>query len=348
METMEKELHQPMQPRNIAAPKELDAPLGTDPRAQLKLAFMKTYGWPKIPANKIAADRILGRIRREFVKMQPTVLPVAKVRTSLEASTTQQTKRRKVSEFATITFNDADAADDRVPTCLLEFFLSLEVLFFIWAAAGSDEVQWDGEPVRFANWCHVTEYLDNLEERVLDMQPVYVEHSVVSWFTRVEEDFRGKAVELTRTPGSSIPWGVALLRAQAEQISKWEQRRYLLEYSLPSSVRSTGPRKGKGKTGGKKGGGLQVKVEETLPPPLRHRELAGQASHHKEPATCKTWKTKQLCKPYNDGRGCKSGKSCGMEHRCDVRLEGTNEACGARNHARFSHDPRQHGAVTPR
>ena len=116
---------------------------------------------------------------------------------------------RKVSEFAPITFNDADAADDRVPT----------------SVSGSDEVQWDGELVRFANWCHVTQYLDNLRERVLDMQLVYVEHSVVSWLARVEEDFRGKAVELTRTPGSSIPWGVALLRSQAEQISKWEQRR---------------------------------------------------------------------------------------------------------------------------
>ena len=83
--------------------------------------------------------------------------------------------------------------------------------------AGSDEVQWDGEPVRFANWCHVIEYLDNLKERVLDMQPVYVEHSVFSWLKRVEEDFRGKAVEPTRTPGSSIPWGVALLRAQADK-----------------------------------------------------------------------------------------------------------------------------------
>ena len=66
-ETMEKELHQPVQPRNIAAPEELDAPLETDTQAQLELTFMKTYGWPKIPANKIAADRILGRIRREFV-----------------------------------------------------------------------------------------------------------------------------------------------------------------------------------------------------------------------------------------------------------------------------------------
>ena len=136
---------------------------------------------------------------------------------------------------------------DCVPTCLLEFFLSLEVLCFTWAVAGSDELQWDGELVRFANWCHVTEYLYNLKERVL-------EHSVVSWLTRVEEDFRGKAVELTRTPASSIPWGVALLRAQAEQISKWEQRRYLLEYSLPSSVRATGPWKGKGKLGEEGGG----------------------------------------------------------------------------------------------
>ena len=81
---------------------------------------------------------------------------------------------------------------------------------------------------------------------------------------------------------------------------------------------------------------------------MRHCELAGQASHHKEPATCKTEKTKQLCEPYNDNRGCKGGKSSGMEHRCDVRLESANEACGARDHAQFPHDYRQHGAVSSR
>ena len=145
--------------------------------------------------------------------------------------------------------------------------LSLEVLFFTWVVAGSDEVQWDGEVVRFCQFgCHV------------------------SRLTRVEEAFRCKAVELTHTPGISIPWGVALLRDQARRkFPSREQRRYLLEHSLPSSVRATGLPKGKGKTGRKKGGGLQVKVEETLPPPLRHRVLAGQVSNHQEPATCKTW-----------------------------------------------------------
>ena len=86
----------------------------------------------------------------------------------------------------------ADVVDDRVPTCFLLCFY----------------MGWDGEPVRVSVGCHVTENPDNLKEHVLDMQ-LCVEHSVVGCLTRVEVDFRGKVVELTRTCGSSIPWGIA-------------------------------------------------------------------------------------------------------------------------------------------
>jgi hypothetical protein len=44
---------------------------------------------------------------------------------------------------------------------------------------------------------------------------------------------------------------------------------------------------------------------------------------------------KQVCKPFNDPRGCRM-KGCSREHACDV-LKPNGEVCGNRNHNRLEH-----------
>ncbi len=56
---------------------------------------------------------------------------------------------------------------------------------------------------------------------------------------------------------------------------------------------------------------------------------AWEAGHH-------ALKQAQVCKPWNDGRGC-STKNCPDTHGCDVRLP-SGRACLAKTHTRMQHD----------
>ena len=160
-----------------------------------------------------------------------------------------------------------------------------------------------------------------------------------------------------------MPWSLALLRAQKELESKWDQRRdFLTLRSVNRTLKGDGRGRGAGQNIGGKGSrdrGGDVKVEpgkkryETdmaqpgASPSLKLRE-ASSASQQKSSqfSTCTHYWGKPLCKNWNDGRGCKKqGGGCkfNREHRCDIRLQGTGEACGGRDHNRESHDARRHG-----
>ena len=54
---------------------------------------------------------------------------------------------------------------------------------------------------------------------------------------------------------------------------------------------------------------------------------------------------KQLCKAYNDNRGCKLGARCTMSHTCDLLIKGL--PCG-QNHGRMNHDMVRHSTPDPK
>ena len=90
-------------------------------------------------------------------------------------------------------------------------------------------------------------YISVLKNRVLDMQPLYTEQSIVRTVTRTEEDVRIKAVELAQTPRGQVPWSLALLRAQKELESKWHQRRdFLTIRSVNRTLKGDGRGRGAG------------------------------------------------------------------------------------------------------
>eukprot|EP00973_Karenia_brevis_P028100 3871199-Karenia_brevis.AAC.1 len=48
-----------------------------------------------------------------------------------------------------------------------------------------------------------------------------------------------------------------------------------------------------------------------------------------------------ICKRFNDQRGCKPNCPQGKLHLCDILLA-SNKACGG-THTRSQHDPKRHG-----
>ena len=160
---------------------------------------------------------------------------------------------------------------DRVFGGLLEFFNQARVLSRTWALAGLFDVAWNNKEVTFCGWNEATEYLSNIEESVLELQPgAYSETSVIACVAAVEESFRAKAIELVRGPVVKYPFGLALLEAQRQLAGKWEQRRDLMyanqTRARPTKLAPTQPSKtpeGKSKGSGKnlKGGKL-ISVKE--------------------------------------------------------------------------------------
>ena len=53
--------------------------------------------------------------------------------------------------------------------------------------------------------------------------------------------------------------------------------------------------------------------------------------------TGNTYRGKQICKQWADGRGCKFGNGCKFEHRCDVIINERGDVCGSTEHTRYQH-----------
>ena len=340
--------------KTVVEPTELgdfEVPLPTSVQQDLEQQFLKRYSWLRISSHSVGCDTLLGRVQREFLRRTPTVFRISRVRTRAQSAVSTSAKRQKISDQMSIHFNSGEPEERRI-SGVLEFLRQLRVFGNTWAMAGNFFVTWQGKEVLYCHWGHVTEYITELEGRVLELRHSYTDSSVCSWLAAVEEDFRAKAVELARAPDGPAPWGLALLDAVRELHSKWDQRRdFLVLVGAASRVPQPpgssgvprvkrehvpkGPSKGTGKRGRKSD--LARPVSPPRDDPLRLNDGTGARGSWKH-ATM--WGRKQLCKSWNDQRGC-SGK-CGREHRCDVVLS-NNEPCGSKDHRRLQHDPRTHG-----
>ena len=216
---------------------------------------------------------------------------------------------------------------------MLEFLRQLRVLGNTWAMAGNFFVTWQGKEVFYCHWEHVTEYITELEGRVLELRHSYTDSSVCSWLAAVEEDFRSS----TRS-GSCTASGTNVVTFWC----LWAVPRVCLSLLAPLVFRvSRGStcRRGQARV---LVSGVANRI--SLGPCPRHvTTLCGSTMVLVQEARGSTppcGGREQLCKSWNDQRGC-SGK-CGREHRCDVVLS-NNVPCGSKDHRRLHHDPRTHG-----
>ena len=69
----------------------------------------------------------------------------------------------------------------------------------------------------------------------------------------------------------------------------------------------------------------------------------GQNNDKAKFVTVNKWQKKDICKAWNDSRGCEAWCPQQRERRCDIKLERSGLACGSRSHNMLQHDARQHG-----
>jgi hypothetical protein len=302
--------------------------------------FLKYYNWPSLDVEVMACDSVLARIRREFESRQPSLIPFQKVRSVSEAVAHTGAKRARLSDFAVVQFEGMDDYEESPSRYLRVFIASVEKVVLTWAVAGCFDVTWKGEQVKYVHWAETTSYLKTIKKHTNDKIGKYSEGSIVNWIIEVEHKFRAAAIQLARTGDldARMPWGLALLDAIKNGAHEWQEADHLLVAYRSPQVKGDGKyTKGKddNRTGNK--GGRNDKTGNRQEPyaPAAPR---GDAQNQKN----------QICRAFNDKRGCRKPCPGGRDHVCDVVLQKDNKVCGSRNHGRSSHNVNAHGAHATR
>ena len=268
-------------------------------------------------------------------------------------------------EGFTLTFDEDYERDDQSSLRIKHIMRKYEVLALAWALAGNFEVTYQAEQVDMASWQQTQTYVRVLREKSEHLLDSHQEESITRYILSVEEQLRGFAVQFTRQT-QSIPWGFALEKAVKENKDLWNEFKNILQpksgrqtsdldyedlpVRTPTQVPSREPQSPGGKSsGGKSSGGKGGKVSE------KGNKKMATAQQSSAPGTANMAATSthttagvQICKSWNDSRGCSKPCSQGRVHCCDIVLLKSGAVCGRSDHNRRAHNPMTHGASAHR
>ena len=315
---------------------ELDGPLDPELQKQVEAAFRTTYSWPGLPSKCVGCDSLLGRCKREFERRTPSMLAVTRVRTLAQSQRGQPVKVQRLSADVSLQLGEGEDEANEATSSLYAWLLLLRVLCTTWAVAGCFDVDVNGQRTKFVHWSQSTEYWEELSARAHEALSQYAEASVVAWVSSLEEEFRSRAIELTRGVRQE-PWGKALLEALRELSHRFAETRDRMTPRRRATDQVINP-----------------KAKPQIPPPPPGAPPISKATPPPPPGGAavsrKRWKTasqlpngSRLCKRFNDPRGCQKVCPQGCAHACDILLLSSNAACGRKDHNRGSHDPARHG-----
>ncbi len=328
-----------------------DEPLDSDIQKSVIATFNSAYGWPGLSNEEMGSDSLLGRIRRECEKQQPTMFSIDRTKSMAKAMRSASTRKSKLSELVMMEVRAEDGVQvsdlNQVSHPLYKFFDKCKVFFNTTAVAGCFDITWHGKTMKYVHWAQVHQYQSVLARRSWMLVGRFSDEAIVVCVTAVEEQFRSKAIELTRGE-DNVPWGMALVEAQKTNVEVWREVMDLLGIGgVPAPFAVLDQPSGQG-----------TEQPLTPPPPTRPdkwprpepkvRPIKAVADTE---VPRKQWKTAnmiaqnwKICKKFNDKRGCK-GKTCpdGNANVCDVVITG-NKVCARSDHNRAQHDPQKHGA----
>lgn len=344
-------------------PEAVDEPLLHAVQQALEAKFVKRYSWQLEPKYQ-PANAMLGRIKREFDKLAPTIFNVTKVKTVFTSNKQQEPKRRKLGTGITFTFEQEGEEEDPQALKYRHVMHKYNVLAMAWAIAGNYEVTYEGAKTDMASWQQTQRYVRTLREKTELLLDNFDEESVVRFLLSVEEQIRGYAVEYCRS-SQAVPWGAALEKALRENRDLWQDFRHLLrgqkgsstvpsidadDLPVQSSVQVPGgrqkesPRKDRQQQGNK---GSQQQGSPGKGGSRGSGQQQGQTSSSLHATATHTSGGSAICKAWNDSRGCSKPCSQGRAHVCDVVLL-KGSVCGRSDHNRRGHNPGSHGAPAPR
>lgn len=319
----------------------IDDPLRIEVAENLQKTWTKNHV-AEPPAAWMGPPGMLGQFHREFVKRLHVALVIRKMKTlDSVVSMVPNTKRTRLSDRVEISVNQGDNVPEvAVTTCFL-YILALKVLLYTMAMAGCYNVANEGEdPKLFASLEPLTQHLADAETYVGKYsggKGAFSDWAILSSLREIDETIRNEWARLVRK-GKSL----------AEACSDSHGFAGSLWMTKPTRSQGGGGHQGGSSLrggGGQSGNGGNRSHSSKGPPQNQYLSKGGPKAPARDNNAEKygsTFKTtrqlpggKKLCKPHNDGRGCKNN-NCRDAHACDVLLP-SNVACGDTNHNRLRH-----------
>jgi hypothetical protein len=280
---------------------DMDEPLDSSTQDTLLKQWSVTYN-QNLAAWLHPADALLGRIYREFQRNTPTVISIKKVKSLLVAS--RPASEREVNLGGNVKLHLGDGVVDSlaIKSCV-DYYWGLRVLGYANSIVGQHKatsMESKGDLAVYAPLSVNMEYADLCLKRA----SAWKASDPLEWLRSKDETTRGRQVELMRMGWTQ---GEALTKALVEMELQWtvpppgSQSKRALEEDRESAAGSRG--------------------EDESP--------------SKKIRTATTFQSEDLCKKWNDQRGCASEKECGKSHRCDI-IKADGNTCGSLKHNRKS------------
>ena len=296
---------------SMESAQDLDDPLHADTARDLQATFKKEYNL-EVDSRLMPSDSLLGRVRREWHRGTPTVVPLHKVKSIIGDRAPMDRKSLPVGA-GDIQLVVHEPATENV-TSIIDAYWRLRVLTMAWALCGTDEVDSVIKPntkVKVLTLSHALAYADFVLYSTTEFGS-----GQLQWLIEKDNLCRGRMVGYMRR---GMPAGEALQSALDESKLEWRERSN--KRGPPSELPDPGTPTRKAKGSGKSPGGAQ--------------RSAPVYSSGKALRTISTLpKGMKVCKPWNDGRGC-TNTSCPDTHCCDIILEKTGKPCRSTGHNRL-------------
>ena len=254
------------------------------------------------------SEQLRSRVYREWRKQSMTVIDAKKIRSMMHITTPKSKEQVDLPGGIQLQFDREYSANFR---SVADYYAALRILAHCWAWSGNYFVQYNGENILMCDLSSALSYADRAFRDCMEYG-----HGSLKWLERNDTLTRGRMAMYVRR---GWPASVSLIEALRECHLEWRSPAVLPQPSSPEpKPRSTRPDPPSEPVGG--------------PPVKRARALKSDA--HKTVSMIKGGS--KLCKPYNDGRGCRDS-SCTSLHQCDVKLP-SGAPCLSKKHTRLEHE----------
>lgn len=283
---------------------DLDEALPEGTMQQLNADWMKRY---HLVFDSVLepSEQLRSRIYREFRKQTMTVIEMKKVKSVLTIS------QPKASDSISLPGGLQLQLEKEVSVSLrsvTEYYFALRVLCHAWAWAGNFTVSMGPAPtdqILFMDLSNALHYADRALRDTMEFGS-----GSLLWMQRNDLLTRGKMATFIRR-GQPAQW--ALDQALRETHLEWRSPAVQPLSEVPEVKGTKRPAEDEGGVG------------------QRKRQVKGDA--YKTVSQIKGGQ--RLCKPWNDGRGCKD-PNCSALHKCDVKTP-TGGPCLSTKHTRLEH-----------
>ena len=288
----------------------LDDPLQVEIFKGINKTFLIYYNWlTPIDSRRIGCDALHGRFRREFDKRLPSMYTILKAKSLAKSQKSEPIKKTRLGSENGMNLEIHMAQrESEGQASLSKWFQCFDIVVNTWAVTGCFDIIYESKTRKYVHWNEVTAYMYEFQARAIDLkEKQFPEYRAYVYLSTVEEDLRGKAIELCRGE-DDVPFGEALTLARKNFAHIWQERRDVLEARHSTSHQATR--------------GF----------PAKHINSQGN-----------TPKFKPFCNRYNlNAAGCHQ-PNCEYPHACSAKLV-TGDICGSRNHTAKTHDDGKHGA----